>query len=121
MKKIGIIAVMAVTMLLFSPMSHADPILSCGPQAGVTHYRLEGVDVSYAETSDAAPDTTGNHDLAGIPEGEHQYQFYAGKWWTLVVDGQTQTVIKWGDPTPPFTLGNPGTSNVPSGIEMVLP
>lgn len=118
MRKTGIIIVMTLTMLLFAPVSHADPFLMCDPQYGVTHYRVECPDAGYDVISDAGTDTAMDHDLATFPTGEHQCNAYAGEAWTL--NGEASGVILWSDPTP-FLLGRPAESNAPSGMGIVLP
>jgi len=78
MKKIGIIAVMAVTMLLFSPMSHADPFLVCDPQAGVTHYEITG---DITDTVTAEPDGSIKRDMAGTADGTYNIDVKACNLW----------------------------------------
>lgn len=111
MRNILILCLIISLCVAISPV-FADSLV-CDPQAGVTDYRVQGLDPARTDVN-AQPDGSVKYDVSTLAPGQYNGTIQAGARYTL--NGSTQPAIKWSDPPTPFDLGVPDTPAGSSGM-----
>jgi hypothetical protein len=99
-------------MLIVLPLTTFADSLVCDPQAGVTDYRVVGLDPARVNVS-AEGDGSLKYDVAVLAPGSYSGSVEAGARYML--NGVPQGPARWSNPVP-FDLTVPGTPAASSGL-----
>ena len=111
--------ILALLIISLDTVAYGQSV-TCDPQAGVTRYRfdilkIDGVDQSITEQSNAKADGSADHDISAWPVGTIEGEFFAGN--QLILDGKPQGVFRWSTPVP-FVLVIPVRPNPSTGSRL---
>jgi len=110
MKRLILLATFCLVLIVLASISFADSLV-CDPQAGVTDYRVLGLNPSVTIVT-AQPDGSVKYNVGAMAPGSYNGTIEAGK--RYVLDGVPQGPARWSS-TVPLALTVPDTPAASSG------
>ncbi len=110
MKKFILLGIFCLVLIGFVSISFADSLV-CDPQAGVTDYRVLGLDSARTVVT-AQPDGSVKYDVGVLAPGSYNGTIEAGK--RYILNGVPQGPARWSSSVP-LALSVPDTPAASSG------